>query len=139
MRHWDPVNLEHTTRDICSVAMMLEVRAGRGSEHGGVYVSFSHIPKTIIDAWESRGIFPEEYLHYGGFDIKKYVPQLWEGGAIESIPACHFWNGGIRINERCETNLVGLFASGEVTGGVHGANRLFIIWRIRKWCGFVRF
>ena len=44
--------------------------------------------------------------------------------AIESVPASHFFNGGIKINERCETNLPGLFAAGEATGGVHGANRL---------------
>ena len=139
MRHWDPVNLEHTTRDICSVAMMLEVRAGRGSEHGGVYVSINHIPKTIIEYWEKTGIMEQEWLYYGGFDIKKLVPQFFEGGAIESVPACHFWNGGLRINERCETNLPGYYASGEVTGGVHGANRLsgnafteMIVWGVRS-------
>lgn len=137
MRHWDPVKLEHTTRDICSVAMMTEVREGRGSEHGGVYVSFSHLPKTVVDRFEEL-LPPELYMGYGGFELKKFIPDLREG-AIESVPAAHFWNGGIRINERCETNLRGLFASGEVTGGVHGANRLsgnafteMIVWGVRS-------
>jgi succinate dehydrogenase/fumarate reductase flavoprotein subunit len=137
MRHWDPDKLEHTTRDICSVAMMMEVRQGRGSEHGGVYVTFSHLPKTIVDRFEKISP-PEAYFEYGGFPLKKILPDLKED-AIEAVPACHFWNGGIRINERCETNLMGLFAAGEVTGGVHGANRLsgnayteMVVWGTRS-------
>ena len=55
--------------------------------------------------------------------MKDYLPDL-KKEAVESVPASHFFNGGIRINERCETSLPGLFAAGEVTGGVHGANRL---------------
>lgn len=137
MRHWDPDKLEHTTRDICSVAMMMEVRQGRGSEHGGIYVTFSHLPKTIVDRFEKISP-PEGYLEYGGFPLKKILPDLRED-VIEAVPACHFWNGGIRINERCETNLLGLFAAGEVTGGVHGANRLsgnayteMVVWGTRS-------
>jgi succinate dehydrogenase/fumarate reductase flavoprotein subunit len=66
---------------------------------------------------------PEFLFFYGGFRMKDYLPDL-KREAVESVPASHFFNGGIRINERCETNLPGLFAAGEVTGGVHGANRL---------------
>lgn len=137
MRHWDPVKLEHTTRDICSVAMMTEVRAGRGSPHGGVYVSFSHLPRAVVDGLRDV-IPPEMFMEYGGFDMKKFIPDL-KDAAIESVPGCHFWNGGVRINERCETSLRGLYASGEVTGGVHGANRLsgnayteMIVWGVRS-------
>jgi succinate dehydrogenase/fumarate reductase flavoprotein subunit len=122
MQRWDPVHFERTTRDIASVAMMTEILAGRGSPHGGVYVSLKHLPDNLIDHLEDW-MPPEFYLFYGGFKMKDYLPDL-KKYAIESVPASHFFNGGVRINERCETNVPGLFASGEVTGGVHGANRL---------------
>jgi succinate dehydrogenase/fumarate reductase flavoprotein subunit len=122
MRHWDPVNYERTTRDIASVAMMTEILAGRGSPHGGVYVSLKHLPDNLIDyiqEWKPA----ETLMQYGGFNMKDYLPDL-KKDAIESVPASHFFNGGVKINTTCETNLPGLFAAGEVTGGVHGANRL---------------
>jgi succinate dehydrogenase/fumarate reductase flavoprotein subunit len=119
---WDPVRHEWTTRDIASVAMMSEILADRGSPHGGVYVSLKHLPDNLIDYME-KWMPPEFYLSYGGFNMKEYLPDLRKD-AIESVPASHFFNGGIKINEQCETNLPGLFAAGEATGGVHGANRL---------------
>ena len=122
MRLWDPVNMEWTTRDIASVAMMNEILSGMGSKHGGVYVSLKHLPDNLIDYIE-EWMPPEFYLFYGGFKMKDYLPDL-KKEAIESVPASHFFNGGIRINEECATNLAGLFAAGESTGGVHGANRL---------------
>jgi succinate dehydrogenase/fumarate reductase flavoprotein subunit len=122
MRHWDPVRYEWTTRDIASVAMMTEILAGRGSPHGGVYVSLKHLPDDLIENLE-KWVPPEFYMFYGGFRMKDYLPDL-RREAIESVPASHFFNGGIRINERCETSMPGLFAAGETTGGVHGANRL---------------
>ncbi len=137
MRHWDPDKLERTTRDIVSVAMTLEVRQGRGSEHGGIYVTFAGLPKNIVDRWE-KIIPPELYLGYGGFDMKKILGDLREN-AVEAAPVCHFWNGGVRINERCETSMAGYYASGEVTGGLHGANRIgdnayteMIVWGVRS-------
>jgi len=122
MRHWDPVRYEWSTRDILSVAMMTEILAGRGSPHGGVYVSLKHLPDDLIENLE-KWVPPEFYMFYGGFKMKQYLPDL-RRESIESVPASHFFNGGIRINERCETSLNGLFAAGETTGGVHGANRL---------------
>ncbi len=122
MRHWDPVRYEWSTRDILSVAMMTEILAGRGSPHGGVYVSLKHLPDDLIKNLE-KWVPPEFYMFYGGFKMKDYLPDLRKE-AVESVPASHFFNGGIRINERCETSLPGLFAAGETTGGVHGANRL---------------
>jgi succinate dehydrogenase/fumarate reductase flavoprotein subunit len=122
MRHWDPVRYEWSTRDILSVAMMTEILAGRGSPHGGVYVSLKHLPDDLIKNLE-KWVPPEFYMHYGGFNMKDYLPDLRKE-AVESVPASHFFNGGIRINENCETSLPGLFAAGETTGGVHGANRL---------------
>jgi succinate dehydrogenase/fumarate reductase flavoprotein subunit len=69
--------------------------------------------------------FPESisHWHYGGFNMKDFLPDLMQD-ALETAPACHFWNGGIKIDEKCQTNIVGLFAAGEGTGGIHGANRV---------------
>ena len=122
MERWDPVNKECTTRDIASVAMTVEVLEGRGSPHGGVYVSLKHLPDNLV---EYAGEWATWYkgFKYGNFDLKKLLPDI-KKHAMEAVPAAHFTNGGIRINEKGKTNIRGLYAAGEVTGGVHGANRL---------------
>jgi succinate dehydrogenase/fumarate reductase flavoprotein subunit len=58
-----------------------------------------------------------------GFKLQDFFQNLGED-AWEVAPACHFWNGGVKINEECATNIPGLFAAGEGTAGIHGANRL---------------
>jgi succinate dehydrogenase/fumarate reductase flavoprotein subunit len=122
MARWDPVKMERTTRDILSVGIWTEIMEGRGGPHGGVFVSLRHLPENLIDyimEW-----LPPKYLkRYGGFDMKNFIPDL-KRFAMESVPACHFFNGGIRIDADCHTNLPGLYAAGEVTAGVHGSNRL---------------
>ena len=122
MERWDPVNKECTTRDIASVAMTVEALEGRGSPHGGVYVSLKHLPDNLI---EYAGEWATWYrgFKYGNFDLKKLLPDLRKH-AMEAVPAAHFTNGGIKINAKGETTIRGLYAAGEVTGGVHGANRL---------------
>jgi succinate dehydrogenase/fumarate reductase flavoprotein subunit len=124
LEKWAPKTMEHSTRDICSVAMMTEILEGRGSKHGGVYVSLKHLPDNLIDfihEWQA----PEVLWRYGGFDLDEFIPRdSLKREALEAAPASHFFNGGIRINERCETNIAGLFAAGEVTAGIHGGNRL---------------
>jgi succinate dehydrogenase/fumarate reductase flavoprotein subunit len=122
MENWDPVNKECTTRDIASVAMTIEVLEGRGSPHGGVFVSLKHLPDNLIDYAGEWATWYKDFK-YGNFDLKKMLPDL-KRYAMEAVPASHFTNGGIRINEKCETNVKGLYAAGEVSGGVHGANRL---------------
>ena len=122
MARWDPVKMERTTRDILAVAIWTEIMEGRGGPHGGVFVSLRHLPENLIDyilEW-----LPPKYLkRYGGFDMKNFLPDL-SRFAVESVPACHFFNGGIRVDKDCRTNLPGLYAAGEVTAGLHGANRL---------------
>ena len=122
MARWDPVKMERTTRDILSVGIWTEIMEGRGGPHGGVFVSLRHLPENLIDyimEW-----LPPKYLkRYGGFDMKNFLPDL-KRFAIESVPACHFFNGGIRIDRDCHTNLPGLYAAGEVAAGIHGSNRL---------------
>ena len=94
-------------------AIVEEIRRGGGTEHGGIWMDVTALPynRVVID----NSIFynpPKQ----AGIDITK-VP-------IEVAPAAHTFLGGVRINEYCETSLEGLLAAGEVTGGVHGANRL---------------
>ncbi len=122
MAKWDPVKMERSTRDILAVGIWTEIIENRGGPHGGVFVSLKHMPdnlvKYILD-W-----LPPKYLKkYGGFDMKKFLPDLSKN-AVESVPACHFFNGGIKIDRNCQTNLKGLYAAGEVAAGIHGSNRL---------------
>jgi succinate dehydrogenase/fumarate reductase flavoprotein subunit len=122
MAKWDPVRMERTTRDIIAVAIWTEIQEGRGGPHGGVFVSLKHLPDNLIDNLDQW--LPPKYLkNYGGFDMSKFLPDL-SRYAVESVPGCHFFNGGIRIDSGCHTNLPGLYAAGEVTAGIHGANRL---------------
>jgi succinate dehydrogenase/fumarate reductase flavoprotein subunit len=122
MRRWDPVKIEDVTRDIRSVAVATEVLEGRGSEHGGVYASFAHLPSDVIDfvgKERRRG-----WISSSGFDYNPLVEMMKQGLALEFANYCHFWMGGIKINVDGETNIPGLYAGGECAGGVHGANRL---------------
>ena len=95
-----------------SRAMAQEVYEGRGDK-GAVLYDFTHVSE---DTWQSD--IPSKYLRYvlaRGYDVKK-TP-------IHVFPAVICTLGGVRINEDCETNLTGLYAAGEVTGGLHGAMR----------------
>lgn len=123
MKRWDAERMERTTRDVNSIAAAMEILDGKGGRHGGTYISLRHLPRNLIE-------FASEWLpesmsnwRYGGFDIRRFVPDP-TSDAIETAPASHFWNGGVRINERCETAVAGLFAAGEGTGSIHGANRI---------------
>jgi succinate dehydrogenase/fumarate reductase flavoprotein subunit len=123
MARWDPQRLEKTTRDINSVAAAMEICAGRGSQAGGTYLSFKHLPRNLLEF--SAEWFPGNLQGWraAGFRLQDFFPHL-EEEAWEVAPACHFWNGGIRIDEHCATSIPGLFAAGEGTAGIHGANRL---------------
>ncbi len=117
---WDPVRKEATTRDVKAKAMFTEMVEGRGSKHGGVYLDLAKLqdldgmaPKEVL---KKLGGMHHEYLLQFGVDILT--------SEIEVAPAAHFGVGGIRINERTETSLPGLYAVGEASGGLHGANRL---------------
>lgn len=122
MRKWDPVKMEDVTRDLRSIAVATEVLEGRGSEHGGIYASFAHLPSDVIDyvgRARRRG-----WISSSGFDYNPLVEMMKKGLALEFANYCHFWMGGIKINVDGETNIPGLYAAGECAGGVHGANRL---------------
>jgi len=98
----------------------MEIKEGRGTEHGGVYLDVSFLPRKVVDAAIAR--------LYPGFDFGG-VKMLEEGidireEPIEVAPGAHFFMGGIVADEWGEVGLPGLLACGEVVGGVHGANRL---------------
>jgi succinate dehydrogenase/fumarate reductase flavoprotein subunit len=123
MIRWDPDRMERTTRDINSVAAAMEIRAGRHSPAGGTYLSFKHLPRNLIDF--TAEWFPGNLRNWkaAGFKLQDFFSNIGEE-AWEVAPASHFWNGGVRINEECATNIPGLYAAGEGTAGIHGANRL---------------
>ncbi|UCD77892.1 MAG: FAD-binding protein [Desulfobacterales bacterium] len=126
MQRWDPDNLEHTTRDKLSAAIAYEVYQGRGSPGGGVYLSFAHLPRNVIDHFADWALKPQlkKNWHLAGMDFRFIRDRLIRGEALEVGPACHFFIGGTDIDPNCSTAVPGLFAAGEVVGGLHGANRL---------------
>ena len=107
---------ELLTRDVVAKAIMNEVKAGRGSKHGGVYLDIA-----------SRR--PAEY-------IKKKLPSMYHQfkelaevdittDAMEVGPTLHYCMGGVKVDhDTQQTNVSGLFACGECAAGLHGANRL---------------
>ena len=112
MSQYDP-RAERATRDIVSRAIFSEMRAGRASPNGGVYIQMSHLgPQQVRQQFKGM----VERCDDCGFDLA--------GGLVEVVPTAHYMMGGVVFNVDCSTALPGLFAAGEDTGGVHGANRL---------------
>ena len=112
MGNYDPKG-ERATRDIVSRAIYAEMRAGRTTPNGGVYISMSHLGPDRVSK-EFKGMV--ERCADCGFDLA--------GGIVEVVPTAHYMMGGVVFRGDCTTDLPGLFAAGEDTGGVHGANRL---------------
>jgi fumarate reductase flavoprotein subunit len=104
---------ERATRDIVSRAMLTEMRSGRTTPHGGMYISMGHLGPDRVRS-DFKGMV--ERCADCGFDLAS--------GLVEVVPTAHYMMGGIEFNPDCTTALPGLFAAGEDTGGVHGANRL---------------
>ncbi|MCA0174549.1 FAD-binding protein [Bacillus sp. RAR_GA_16] len=113
MKNYDSERMERSTRDRVSRAAYMEIMAGRGTPLGGVYVDVSHLGMKNV-----RKMFPGmvERCRDVGKDLSKEP--------VEISPAAHFQMGGVKVDNDCKTNIVGLFVAGEDAGGVHGANRL---------------
>ena len=122
MEKWDHKRMEDTTRDVASIAQMMEILEGRGGPHGGIFVSYRHLSQEMVDYSAEWQPWWRNY-RYGNFDLKEYGFDLKDHG-FEAAPASHYWNGGIRIDEKSATNIPGLYATGEIIGGNMGANRL---------------
>ncbi len=112
---------ELLTRDHVARCINREVKAGRGSPHGGVFLDISWIKEKIPNAPEHiKKKIPSMYhqfMQLANLDITKEP--------MEVGPTTHYAMGGVRVNgETQATNVPGLFAAGECAAGLHGANRL---------------
>ncbi|MEN3354867.1 MAG: fumarate reductase flavoprotein subunit [Betaproteobacteria bacterium] len=112
MHKYDPRN-ERATRDIVSRGMYQEMREGKLTPHGGLYIAMGH-----LGADQVRKLFKGmvERCDDCGFDLA--------GGLVEVVPTAHYMMGGVVFRADCTSELPGLFIAGEDSGGVHGANRL---------------
>lgn len=101
------------TRDAGSYAILKEVEAGRGSPHGGVYLSFQHCSESQL-----RDAFGPviDRLAANGIDLTKQP--------VEVAPIAHYHMGGVKVDRAMRTDIPGLLAAGEAVGGANGANRL---------------
>ena len=104
---------ERATRDIVSRSIFSEMRAGRTTPNGGVYLQMHHLG---VDSVRQQFKGMVERCADCGFDLA--------GGRVEVVPTAHYMMGGVVFAADCTTPLPALFAAGEDTGGVHGANRL---------------
>jgi succinate dehydrogenase / fumarate reductase flavoprotein subunit/fumarate reductase flavoprotein subunit len=111
MQRYSPDKLERATRDVVSRSSYMEIMAGRGTPSGGVLIDATHI-KDVAKHFAGMVDRCREY----GFDLVN--------SRVEVSPSSHYHMGGIRIDVNCRTSIDGLFAAGEDSGGVHGANRL---------------
>lgn len=113
MERYDPERMERSTRDRVARAGYTEIKEGRGTPSGGVYVDVSHLGADFVRK-NFKGMV--DRCADLGFDLA--------GGPVEVTPTAHYMMGGIKIDTNCRTNLAGLYAAGEDAGGTHGANRL---------------
>lgn len=115
MDKYDAERMELSSRDVVARANYTEVQEGRGSEHGGVYLDITHLGYDKII--KKLPTMHEQFLKLADIDISKEP--------MEVFPTVHYTMGGVKVDpETCATNVPGLYAAGEVAGGLHGANRL---------------
>jgi succinate dehydrogenase/fumarate reductase flavoprotein subunit len=102
---------------LLSRAILAEMRTHPG-EHGGAYFSMKKVAASEFNALRGRfpGLAQDPY--------KRMLDDLENGKDLEIAPAGHYFEGGIRVNSRCETSIPGLYAAGECSGGLFGANRV---------------
>jgi succinate dehydrogenase / fumarate reductase flavoprotein subunit len=112
---------ELLTRDHVARCIMREVREGRGSPHGGVFLDIAWIKQRLPHAAEHiRRKLPgmyHQFMQLAGVDITRE--------AMEVGPTTHYMMGGVKVDAETQMSTVpGLFAAGECGAGLHGANRL---------------
>ena len=106
---------ELLTRDVVAKAINSEVKAGRGSPHGGAFLDISHRGEEAI--LKKLPSMHHQFKELAGVDISKEP--------MEVGPTAHYVMGGVLVDaETQESTVPGLFACGEVASGLHGANRL---------------
>ena len=115
MQKYDSSRMELSTRDKVAIANYTEIIEGRGTKNGGVYLDISHKSKELII--EKLPNIYKQFLDYQMLDISE--------SPMEVAPTAHYSMGGILVDPNNSSTCVdGLFAAGEVAGGLHGANRL---------------
>src|SRR6185503_6749392 len=112
---------ELLTRDHVARCINREVKAGRGSPHGGVYLDIAWIKKKLPNAAEHiKKKLPSMYHQFKQLAVLDITTTPMEIG-----PTTHYTMGGIRVDGESQmSTLPGLFAAGEAAAGLHGANRL---------------
>jgi succinate dehydrogenase / fumarate reductase flavoprotein subunit len=115
MEKYDPKRMELSTRDLVAKSIYYEVRDGRGTPHGGVWLDITHRPAEYII--RKLPSMYHQFKDLADVDITK--------SPMEVGPTMHYVMGGIRVDPDTGASTVpGLFAAGECSGGMHGANRL---------------
>ncbi|MEM9882795.1 MAG: FAD-dependent oxidoreductase [Planctomycetota bacterium] len=115
MERYDPERKELSTRDRVAMANYTEIVEGRATPNGGVYLDISHRDKSFII--EKLPRMYRQFLDTLMIDISKQP--------MEVAPTAHYSMGGVLVEPDDHfTGVEGLYAAGEVTGGLHGANRL---------------
>ncbi|MFD6193473.1 L-aspartate oxidase [Streptomyces sp. NPDC060275] len=115
MNRYDPERMELSTRDRVALASYTEIKEGRGTKNGGVWLDVSHLPRQTI-----MNRLPRVYqtlLDLQMLDITREP--------IEIAPTAHYSMGGVWVrHDDHSTDVRGLYAIGEASSGLHGANRL---------------
>ena len=107
--------MELSTRDRIAIANYKEIKEGRASPNGGIFLDITHKGKDYIINKLPK--IYNQFIEYQNLDISKHP--------MEVAPTAHYSMGGIVVNSsNHNTNIFGLYAAGEVAGGLHGANRL---------------
>jgi succinate dehydrogenase / fumarate reductase flavoprotein subunit len=115
MERYDPERLELSARDRVALAVYTEIMEGRGGPHGGVFLDITHRDKAYI--LEKLPRMYRQFIEYQMLDISKQP--------MEVAPTAHYSMGGIVVDPATgATEVGGLYAAGECTSGLHGANRL---------------
>src|SRR3954464_279581 len=115
MERYDPVRMELSTRDRVALASYTEIKEGRGTPKGGVWLDVSHLPRQTIMTRLPRVY--QTLLDLQMLDITREP--------IEIAPTAHYSMGGVWVRpEDHSTDVRGLYAIGEASSGLHGANRL---------------
>ncbi|HEV3495644.1 MAG TPA: FAD-binding protein, partial [Actinomycetes bacterium] len=115
MARYDPERMELSARDRVALANYTEITQGRGGPNGGVFLDITHLGKDVI--LEKLPRMYRQFLEYQMLDISRQP--------MEVAPTAHYSMGGVVVDpDTHATDVAGLYAVGEVAGGLHGANRL---------------
>lgn len=115
MARYDPDRMELSTRDRVALANYTEIAEGRGGPNGGVFLDISHLDKETILTKLPR--MYRQFIEHQMVDIS--------ADPMEVAPTAHYSMGGVVVDpETHTTDVRGLYAAGECTAGLHGANRL---------------